>query len=251
MQHAVDQVEQLRDHLRPSEPAAGHDECEQLASHRCVGLDIGPFEQTEGVVANSVRVLQRLERERVLLQTGQAPETRDRAESDDQVVVRHGLLCAVVATQPDVTQVGVNGNDVGATESCARARRADGHADVLRTQRARCHLGEHRGEQQVVARADQGDLDVDGAGAQPLQALRGADPAEPAAEDHDPAWFGRRRRRLIRRASEGMPPQHALEHEGGERPVAEGGNELRERARQLIDGPADGMTGEERNQRQR
>ena len=73
--------------LDAGEPAAGDHERQQPRRRRRA-LGVGLFEGRDHPVAQVDRVAERLHRQRVRLEAGQSVEVRDRAERDDEVVVR-------------------------------------------------------------------------------------------------------------------------------------------------------------------
>ncbi len=75
-QYTVYQVEQLGDHLRASITATRDDERELPMALLRVRLGIRPLQEGDDVVAQPGSVLERLQRERVLLQTWEAEVVR-------------------------------------------------------------------------------------------------------------------------------------------------------------------------------
>ena len=137
-------------------------------------------------------VVQRLERERVLLHAGHAERRGDGAGGEDE---------AVVAEASDALDLELPGREVGADHpshhhvdvllALEDAPRRVG--DVVGVEPGRGHLVEQRLEQVVVVRVDEHDVDR-----RLRQRLGGGEAAEARSHDHDPVTahrvtLGRRR----------------------------------------------------------
>ena len=225
-EHAVDQVEQAGHGLGAGEAATGDDEGEPAAPLGRVGLVVGLLEPPQDVVAQPPRVLEGGQGEGVGGHPRQVAEVGHRPHGEHQLVVRQGLQ-GVAAAQVDDPPVGVDAEHLGPAEAGPGAGRPQRQPHVAGLDRAGRDLGQHRREQQVVALADQGHVQPGGPGEELLEAAGGADAAEPAAEDDDPAGAGTGRAGLLPPGPAGS--QRRLEaradHAAGAEAEQEGGEQ--------------------------
>ena len=186
--HAPDEVVQLGHHLDAREAASRHHEGEELlAQPRVVLLDGGLFQGADEVVAQVERVLQVLEGQRVLGQPAQATEVGDRAECEHQVVVAELVRVRQEARRGgDGPPLEVDRLHLADVQLGSWDELADGADQVGEPDGAGDDLGQHGLEDEVVLLADEHDLEVALPGQQLLQAARGEDAAESAAQDDDP-----------------------------------------------------------------
>ena len=185
--HTPDEVVQLRHHFDAGEAAAGDDERQQLSPQLLVvALDRRLLQRADHVVAQVQRVVQVLERQRMLRQPAQPPEVGDGAEREDQVVVldhvrvrqeagRGGDRALLQIDRLDLPDV-----DLGPGQQAPQ--RAD---QVEQTDGPRDHFRQHRLEHEVVFLRDQHDLVIAVASELPLELLSGEDCAKSAAENDD------------------------------------------------------------------
>jgi len=121
----------------------------------------------------------------VLGEARQVPIGRLGAERQHELVVGQ-LLHPLAHADANTAPFDVDVEGLPAHEARAWNGHADRRPDVVRLDRARRDLGQHRCEQQVVAAADQGHVPAAAAGCERLEPAGGAHPREAATEDDDP-----------------------------------------------------------------
>ena len=147
-----------------------------------LGLVVGRgrlLEAREHVVAELERLGQILESERVPLDRGVAVVVGRAPRRQHARVVREHLAARERRPAPGVVERDDRVLPVADVRGAAE-HLADGRGDLGRVQQATRHLVQQRGEEVVVTRIDQGD--VDGTAAQRLRALQ---PTESGADDQD------------------------------------------------------------------
>ena len=179
---AREEVLQLGDQLDAGVAAADDAHRQHLAPRRRVRFVVSVLGRVEKMVAQHDAVLEPLVAERVLLHPRHAEARHHAAHRDDQPIVGLGAFDHEHAPRGEV--------DVGhrvATE--AEAPRAADIAqrlhDVSGLDHRGGHLRQQRREQQVVAIADQEDLDVAAIVQSPFEHAHGFHAGESAAEHHD------------------------------------------------------------------
>ena len=95
----------------------------------------------------------------MLLEPGESVVAGDRSQSQDQLIVWQLVdRSRWIGPDPHDATLRIDTLDVGSVELCVWTDGAHGGTDVLRVQRARRDLGQHRREQHVVALAYEGGL---------------------------------------------------------------------------------------------
>ena len=168
-------------HLDAGRAAADDRERQPLRAGLGVGRPLGLLERAEDPVAQVDRVRERLQPARHVLPLVVAEVGRLHPAGEDQAVVADPLA----ALEDDLPLLDVEVHDLGHQHPGARIapqRDPDRRRALARRHRAECHLVEQRLEQVVVLAVDHRHVDVG-----VLQPPRRRQPAEPAADDHDPA----------------------------------------------------------------
>ncbi len=181
MQVGVDEVVQLGSKLHAGRAAADNYEVQQLRPR--LRVDAGPagaFELLDDALPDGARVGQVAQEQTVLMDSRHTERVVARTYSDDEMVVAqveaipvaHGLAL-------DVPRLGFDGlaGRLIIGELPHRANRLD---DAAELHRAHGRAGQQRREQEVVARADHGDVEV--FAIEPSHHLHGP---EAGAQDHD------------------------------------------------------------------
>ena len=157
------------------------------------GGDVGVLELVDDGVAQGQRVAQRLHRQRMRGEAGDARKVDGLAEREHQVVVAD---LGVAPLQPledgDDLALEVDGVDLRLAHPNAGQQAPERRHRVAHRDAARRHLGQQRLEDEVVHLVDQ--LDIGDAPDAPLQLLRREHAGEPAAEHEDPLPVANRHR---------------------------------------------------------
>jgi hypothetical protein len=172
---------QLTRDLHTRRPAADDDERQPFGARCRVVAALGLLEGTIEALAKVDRIRERLETARDVLPLVVAEVGGLRAARDDQAVV----VEPVATVEDELAALGVDTRDLGHQErgvGAAFKRRADRRRALAGGQRARRDLIEERLEEVVVHAVDDRHVDV---GVAELE--RSGKPAEPGADDHDPA----------------------------------------------------------------
>ena len=143
---------------------------------------VGVLGEVDDVVAQQDPVLQRLVVQRVGLDPGNAEGGRGAAQRHHEPVVVDGPLGQVHAPGVEIDALHAVATEAEAPVAPDVADRLD---DVARLHQRGRHLGQQRGEQQVVLVADQQQLDVAPAPQAPLEPPDHLHAAEAAPEDDD------------------------------------------------------------------
>ena len=181
------EVVQLGDNFHPGESAAGDDEGEKfLAQARVVLLDGGFLDGADDTVSHLQRVLQVLERQRVLGEPAQAAEVGDVAEREHQVVEREHVRVRLEARRGrHSARSEIDPHHIAHVQFRARQEVLQRADQIREADRSADDLRQHRLEDEVVLLGDEDQFHVV-ARTEPLLERRGGeDAAETAAEDHD------------------------------------------------------------------
>ena len=150
-----EQVVELGGDLDAGGSAAADDEVEQprALAGRKAG-QTGRFQASENPLADGSGIRGIFEKQRVLGDARDPVGIADSADGDDQPIELDGKFRAVRAG--DAAAGRVDGDGAGKME--AHARLPDGHDDAAKLHRPDRGRGQQRGEDEMVARADDGDL---------------------------------------------------------------------------------------------
>ena len=176
---------QLAEQLHPDQAAADDREREQSAFLPGVGFHVGSLEALDDVVAEQEGVGEGLEREGVL-RTGDHGAVGHGPQRQDQVVVGQFRVLSG-AGQVDHPPIQVDAAHRRLAEPGGPQEGADGEGAMNRIKRPGKHLEQQRRHEEEVVPAHENDLDVRPALEKLLQAAGRVDPAEAAAQDHDPS----------------------------------------------------------------
>ena len=187
-EHLGVQLEQPAGHLHARRPATGDDDVDR-ATATSAGSLAARSKQSSRWARSAERVVEVLERERVLRDTGHAEVVRHRAGGDDERVVRRAGR-----RPPDGSRVTVRASRSTAVTLAIRVRTLPwrrtmprtGIGDVVGVEPGRRHLVQQRLERVEVVGVDEHDVDRFVG-----QAASDRQSAEPGADDHDPLPAGR------------------------------------------------------------
>jgi hypothetical protein len=178
------EVVQRRRRLGPGEAAACHHERQHRATRLCVRDDRCLLQDVDHVIADAHRVGERLERQRMLGQSGDSPEVGDVAERHHEMI--EGELVGLrrePGAEPHHTPIDVHALDLAHEQLSVRKQLAQRTDRVENADVAGDHLCQHWLEYEVVLAVDQRHLDRRALRGQPFQMERGVHAAEAAAQD--------------------------------------------------------------------
>jgi hypothetical protein len=185
-EHGVAQVGDRAGELDPGRPAADDDEGQVRGAARLVELVLCELERAEDPAPHLGGLLEGLEPGCVGFPFGVPEVAVLRPGREDQELVRDP---AVTARDPALREIDVlDGPEVDLDVRGALELRPDRHCDVGGVEPRGRDLVQQRLEQVVIAAIDDGHVDV----AVPGERLRGFQPRESAADDHDVGRTGRR-----------------------------------------------------------
>ena len=164
------EVVDRRHGLHAGEPSAGHDEGEQRLVVVGCTLAVGFLQVRNQAVTHFDGVAQRLHREGMRLESGQAIEVGDRATGQHHVVeFDHVIVGGGAVTHGEAPAGEVDPRDIATQEPGARQQAPDRRDDMRDVDVAGGHLVQHRREQEEVLAADERYLDRSVSGKAPLE----------------------------------------------------------------------------------
>jgi hypothetical protein len=144
---------------------------------------LGDVEAAEHAIAQQDGVRERLQPARVLREPGDGQRARDRAERDDELVIRELDRLAVDPAHGARPRARVRAADVADDELRALECGAQRDYDVARVERRACCAGEQRRVEHVVRVVDERHARAP-AREDAFERARGVEAAEAASRDH-------------------------------------------------------------------
>jgi hypothetical protein len=186
-----EEVVDFRRHLNTRESSAGNDTGEQLFAAFGICFDFGFVEYVDEVISEPHGIGEILEREGVLLQSGDAAEIRDSPESDDKMVpFEQQGLGAESGGEDDFAVFQIDRFDIADVDACAWDELLQGADSVEQADVSGHDFSKHGLEDEVILAVDQSDFDFGLASKEAFKSHCGVNASETSTEDQDPFGLG-------------------------------------------------------------